>query len=83
MRVNATREDGVLTVTVADSGPGMAQGEPGRGLGTQIVRTLVRGELRGTIEWESPDSGGTVVTLRFKPESTRAESLAAPAEPDA
>ena len=70
VRVNAARENDVLTVTVADSGPGIAEGKVGHGLGTQIVRTLVSGELHGTIEWASADSGGTVVTLRFKPQTT-------------
>src|SRR5699024_10536863 len=34
------------------------------GLGSQIVRTLVNGELQGTIEWRSPESGGTEVVLQ-------------------
>lgn len=34
------------------------------GLGSQIVRTLVTGELQGTIEWRSPESGGTEVILQ-------------------
>lgn len=33
------------------------------GLGSQIVRTLVTGELNGTIEWRSREGGGTEVLL--------------------
>jgi len=34
------------------------------GLGSQIVRTLVTGELQGSIEWRSPEGGGTEVILQ-------------------
>ena len=74
VQVNATRDDDLLTVTIADDGPGLDDGEVGRGLGTQIVRALVGGELHGTIEWESPKSGGTKVILRFKPDTTRSDT---------
>jgi two-component sensor histidine kinase len=33
------------------------------GLGTQIVGTLVRNELRGTIDWSTRPGGGTEVVL--------------------
>jgi two-component sensor histidine kinase len=35
----------------------------GNGLGTQIIKTLIEGELRGTIAWLSPDEGGTRVVI--------------------
>ncbi len=35
----------------------------GDGLGTQIVRTLVEGELGGSIEWQTLDGHGTEVTI--------------------
>lgn len=37
----------------------------GDGLGTQIVRTLVDGELGGSIEWHHQDSGGTEVRIEI------------------
>ena len=57
--VHVERNAKKLTVTVADNGRGLAGGAVGNGLGTQIVRTLVEGELRGTIKWFSPSEGGT------------------------
>jgi hypothetical protein len=35
----------------------------GKGLGTQIIRTLIEGELRGKISWFSPKDGGTKVAI--------------------
>lgn len=64
--VRAERQDDVLITTVSDDGYGIEEGKAASGLGTQIVNTLVRNELGGTIEWSrrtAPDSG-TVVTLR-------------------
>ena len=53
-----------LRAIVADDGVGLpaAQG-PMTGLGTQIVGTLVRNELRGTIDWSTRPGGGTEVIL--------------------
>ena len=52
---------------VRDSGAGLPEGEVGRGLGTQIVRTLIQGELGGTIDWHSlqGDQTGTEVTIEI------------------
>ncbi|MEY2915763.1 MAG: hypothetical protein RL454_692 [Actinomycetota bacterium] len=63
--VQAERTAKKLEITVADNGRGLTDGGVGNGLGTQIVRTLVEGELRGTIRWYSPSEGGTraVVSL--------------------
>ena len=63
--VHVERNAKRLEITVADNGRGLKDGGVGNGLGTQIVRTLVEGELRGTIRWFSPSDGGTraVVTL--------------------
>lgn len=36
---------------------------PGNGLGTQIVRTLITSDLRGSIEWRQRETGGTEVTI--------------------
>lgn len=62
--VRARRDDADLEVEVVDDGSGLAGDAPGAGLGTQIVRTLVTGELRGTIAWANRREGGTIVTLR-------------------
>ena len=43
----------------------MEAGRPTSGLGTQIVGTLVRNELRGTIDWAPREDGGTRVTLQL------------------
>ncbi|MDO5701166.1 MAG: sensor histidine kinase [Bowdeniella nasicola] len=63
IEVEAIREDGELTVYVRDSGCGLGPGGPGSGLGTQIVRTLVHSELRGTISWSDREGGGTEVVV--------------------
>jgi len=55
-------------VIVHDSGGGLPGGKVGDGLGTQIVRTLVEGELGGTISWKSDGHGTRVeiqIPLRF------------------
>lgn len=61
--VRARRTEDDLEVQVVDDGVGLGGGAPGAGLGTQIVRTLVAGELRGSIAWADGSGGGTVVTL--------------------
>ena len=61
--VSVTRENNRLDVEVTDDGIGMAEGKEGSGLGTQIIRSLVEGELRGSISWTAPIRGGTRVKL--------------------
>lgn len=61
--LTATRDDEELDITVEDDGVGLAGNSPGMGLGTQIVRTLVDAELRGSISWGSNDGHGTRVHL--------------------
>ncbi|ACQ81074.1 signal transduction histidine kinase [Beutenbergia cavernae DSM 12333] len=65
VRILAERDGTRLVVRVIDDGVGMGPlGSPsGTGLGMQIVRTLVAGELRGTIEWHHADGGGTEVRI--------------------
>ena len=48
-----------------DDGTGLPEGfVAGKdGLGTQIVKALVGGEMRGRIAWSSPPGGGTEVTV--------------------
>ncbi len=63
VHVNAERKAKRLDITVSDNGEGLKGGEVGAGLGTQIIRTLIEGELRGTIKWFSPSEGGTKVSI--------------------
>ena len=46
-----------------DTGSGLPEGQVGAGLGTQIVRTLIQGELGGTIDWHTLMGSGTEVTI--------------------
>lgn len=52
-----------LTVEVVDTGTGLPGGTVGDGLGTQIVRTLIEGELGGSIQWGADVAGGTRVSI--------------------
>jgi two-component sensor histidine kinase len=55
-----------LHVTVADTGKGLPEGfrlEGSERLGLQIVRTLITGELRGTLELRDRSGGGTEAVL--------------------
>jgi two-component sensor histidine kinase len=65
VNVTAERTARSLKVEVIDDGVGLPEGKVGTGLGTQIVRTLVESELRGTISWTSPIRGGTKVSLNL------------------
>jgi two-component system, sensor histidine kinase PdtaS len=71
--IDAQRDDDQLHATITDNGIGLTDGSVSEGLGTQIVRTLIEGELSGSIEWESPAEGGTRVRvsipLRFMKET--------------
>ena len=65
--VKAHREGENLEVRIIDDGQGLKEGTILTGLGTQIVRTLVRGELRGSIDWQPGESGrGTEVVVRAR-----------------
>jgi two-component sensor histidine kinase len=61
--VNAERKQKQLLITVSDNGKGLTDGKVGAGLGTQIIRTLIEGELRGSIHWSSPSEGGARVAI--------------------
>jgi two-component sensor histidine kinase len=55
-----------LHVTVADTGKGLPEGfrlDGSDRLGLQIVRTLIAGELRGSIELRDRTEGGTEAVL--------------------
>ncbi|QTX05222.1 sensor histidine kinase [Agromyces archimandritae] len=63
VEIFADRSDTTLTVQVRDTGSGLPEGMVGEGLGTQIVRTLIQGELGGTIDWHTVVGRGTEVTI--------------------
>jgi two-component sensor histidine kinase len=66
--ISAERQGQDLVVRVVDDGIGMSAPslESSTGLGTQIVRTLVRGELNGAIDWHDAPGGGTEVVLHAR-----------------
>lgn len=61
--VTVAHTDESLEIHVVDNGQGMVHGREGTGLGTQIVRTLVEGELGGTMQWLPNPGGGTRVEI--------------------
>lgn len=61
--ITSRRSEETLSVAIRDNGAGLPEGKVGDGLGTQIVRTLVEGELGGSIEWQTLDGHGTEVTI--------------------
>lgn len=61
--IDAVRTDENLHVSVHDTGHGLPEGRIGQGLGTQIIRTLIQGELSGTIEWRGSEGEGTEVLI--------------------
>ena len=74
--VTAHRDEDRLEVHVTDNGAGLAPDTLMTGLGTRIVTTLVRGELRGVIDWEPLSGGGTdvVIHARLHQRAARAEA---------
>jgi two-component system, sensor histidine kinase PdtaS len=63
VEIEAHRSEDKLIVKVRDNGSGLPEGKIGTGLGTQIVRTLIQGELSGTIDWNTGMTRGTEVTI--------------------
>lgn len=63
--IRADRTDERLYVEVIDTGTGLPGGTVGDGLGTQIVRTLIEGELGGSISWGVDAGGGTRVEIQI------------------
>ena len=63
--ISAEREGLRLTAIVMDDGAGFPGGVPPEpsGLGSQIVRALVSGDMRGRIAWEAAPGGGTRVSV--------------------
>lgn len=65
--VSPVRSASRLEVSVADDGHGMPADfdfEKSKGLGLQIVRTLLTSELEATIEVRAREGGGTVAVVR-------------------
>jgi two-component sensor histidine kinase/PAS domain-containing protein len=65
VEIVADRFEDHLEVQVRDDGRGLPEGKVGAGLGTQIVRTLIQGELGGTIDWHTLVGSGTEVTIHI------------------
>jgi two-component sensor histidine kinase len=65
VEIVAERTEDTLEVHVLDNGAGLAAGQVGDGLGTQIVKTLIQGELSGSIEWHNRTEGGTDVAIEI------------------
>jgi two-component sensor histidine kinase len=66
IRVGVVRRGQQLDMVVADDGRGRPAGfslERADGLGLQIVRTLVVGEMRGTLAIRPATNGGTEATV--------------------
>ena len=61
--ISSLRTEETLSVTVRDNGGVLPEGKVGDCLGTQIVRTLVQGELGGSIDWHTLNGEGTEVTI--------------------
>jgi len=61
--IDSRRSEDALIISVTDNGGGLHDGKVGDGLGTQIVRTLVNGELGGSIAWNDHPTGGTEVRI--------------------
>lgn len=61
--INIKRTAKQLGIEVQDNGVGIKPDTIGTGLGTQIIRTLIEGELRGKISWFTPKDGGTRVSV--------------------
>jgi len=63
-----SQEDALVSVTIMDNGrglPGDFDLAKSRGLGLQIVRTLVEKDLDGTLRLENQPGGGCEATLTF------------------
>jgi two-component sensor histidine kinase len=65
VHVSAERKGKKLTVTISDNGKGLPDKKLQEGLGTSIVKSLIEGELRGSINWFSPKEGGTRVVVEL------------------
>ncbi|MGQ9838948.1 MAG: sensor histidine kinase [Anaerolineae bacterium] len=68
LEIRLAQEGPRVTVTVSDNGRGLPPDfdiNHARGLGLQIVHTLVEKDLAGTLRFEPGENGGSRVTLTF------------------
>ncbi len=75
--ITTSRTPEWLTVSVRDNGKGLPEGRLGDGLGTQIVKTLVQGELGGHIDWRTVEGQGTEVTITIPMQYVEAAPMTA------
>jgi len=75
--ITTSRTPEWLTVSVRDNGKGLPEGRLGDGLGTQIVKTLVHGELGGHIDWRTVEGQGTEVTITIPMQYVEAAPMTA------
>lgn len=61
--VRADRDGSQLDIVITDDGIGIKDGDRGNGLGTQIVETMIKSDLLGSISWNPGEKTGTVVTV--------------------
>lgn len=61
--VRAERDGDQLDIVIIDDGIGIKEGDHGSGLGTQIVETMIKSDLLGSISWNPGEEGGTVVKV--------------------
>lgn len=61
--IRVERSGSRLGIDIVDNGVGIDIERAGKGLGTKIVKTLVEGELAGSIKWTRPSGGGTQVHI--------------------
>lgn len=66
--VHAQRSDNELEIQIEDAGKGIDVHSLDQGLGTKIIKAMVRGELGGTIAWKNREGGGTLASLRLHPD---------------
>lgn len=70
VRLSVRREDGIVTLEVADEGPGFPEGfdpETAANTGLNLVESISRYDLRGEICYETPPAGGARVSVTFPP----------------
>jgi len=68
LAITLTQDGAEVTVTIADNGIGLPQDfalASRRGLGLQIVQTLVEKDLAGSLRLENRPEGGSLATLTF------------------
>ncbi len=65
VRIETSRYENNMRVRVSDDGIGLPDNGVGNGLGTSIVRTLIEGELAGSILWRNQENSGAEVLIEI------------------